>query len=176
MNDEKAKIIARAALEIGSGGEWFVWAGLTHISKKSGIPRKTTYRYLEKMVTFGLMEKEEHLWRGETSWRYRVTSAGKYWLGIAGERVTFRIDERKDVLMENYSIEVQGLIAAYELCDDMISHIEATAADWESMSPNAQEMLECWDRMLTETMKLLEKEGYRMNDFEPYDWIKDNGN
>lgn len=81
MSGEKVRQLMHAALRFQKRGEYFEWGGLTHISKATGIPRPTTYRYLEKLVSLGLMKKERHSYHQGEAFRYRVTDDGLKYLG-----------------------------------------------------------------------------------------------
>lgn len=76
MSNDKVRRIMKVAYHFQSRGEQFVWGGLTHISKECGIPRQTTYRYLERLVVLGMVYKEEYTYNGGLSYRYRLTHEG----------------------------------------------------------------------------------------------------
>lgn len=76
MKLEKVCRILKAMSSIKRRGEQYEWSGLTHISKNAGLNRQTTYRYLEQLVKNGQAYKVESTWRGETCYRYYMTSKG----------------------------------------------------------------------------------------------------
>lgn len=76
MNNAKVKTLLKVAYHFQKRGEHFAWGGLTHIAKEAGIPRQTTYRYLERCVILGLVYKEAYTYHNEKSFRYRLTNEG----------------------------------------------------------------------------------------------------
>jgi predicted transcriptional regulator len=85
MKLNTARKILKAMDNIMKRGEHFEWCGLTHISNNAGQNRQTTYRYLEAMVKNGQAFKVESTWRGETCYRYYMTSKGIDLLHSSGE-------------------------------------------------------------------------------------------
>lgn len=73
--------ICRAVDNLSSGGERFVWAGLTHISQRVNCNRSTAWRNLEKLVELGYVRKEESKYHEGDAIRYRLTEQGHEFLG-----------------------------------------------------------------------------------------------
>lgn len=77
MDLHKARKIGEAIQKVVSRGEQYQWCGLTHLAKEASMNRQTVWRYLKVMEKDGLVYKVERTWRGETAYRYYLTSAGK---------------------------------------------------------------------------------------------------
>lgn len=92
MSLDKVRKLLKSAYHFQKRGEHFAWGGLTHISKDAGIPRPTTYRYLEKLVKLGMMYKEQYSYHGEKSYRYRLTNEGVDYLAGWRELPTLEIE------------------------------------------------------------------------------------
>lgn len=74
------KILRGMSMAIGQSDK--LWLVLSQVVYLSGVPRMTTYRYLNEAVVLGLVEVKERPYRNLIARWYCITRAGRDFAGV----------------------------------------------------------------------------------------------